>query len=555
MRPCLAELLSRQAELRPERAACIFLDDSGEVECAWSFRELHAMAGRVAAQVRERIGARDGRPAPIPLVFSHSREFIPAFWGVVYSGNVPVPLAAPGISRHHLGFIQAVLSDLDAPFLLVGERQRAVLQVLVRDAAGFLVVDPSRKGAELHSPAGGAGETALIQFSSGSVGDPKGIVITHGNLLENQALIAKVFRTGPEDVVGTWLPHYHDMGLVGTLMHPLYAGIPAVILQPVAFVQKPLLWLRMIDRHGVTMSGAPNFGYEHCLKRGQAAQGLGLDLSRWRLAFNGAEPVNFETMRRFAEVFAGSGFSLASFLPCYGLAESTLMVCGSAGPKATVHSCINAGKPMVSCGKPEAEVRVRIVDPVSRRERPAGEEGEIWVRSPSVGAGYFGKPLESRETFGAVIPGEEESHLRTGDLGFLDAAGELHVTGRLKDLIIVRGRNIYPQDLERLSGELAGSSSLAGAAALQVDWDGRQAVVVIQEAKARGREAKSALAMELRSALAAEFGVVIDFVLVVPPGTLPKTTSGKIKRQRAREIFLHFKAAEREEAFAVVPAQ
>jgi acyl-CoA synthetase (AMP-forming)/AMP-acid ligase II len=323
----------------------------------------------------------------------------------------------------------------------------------------------------------GSGDLAFLQYTSGSTASPKGVMVTHGNLLDNEERIRRAFRQSEESVVVGWLPLYHDMGLIGNVLQPLWSGGRCILMSPGAFLQRPARWLEAISRYRATTSGGPSFAYDLCVRRVGPEQRAGLDLSSWQVAFNGAEPVRRATMERFAEAFAPCGFRREAFIPCYGLAEATLLVTagrvtavadGSDRSDGSVRSTA-----VVSCGSvPEGEEggsELRIVEPETGRACGAGEEGEIWVAGPSVAAGYWNRPEETREVFGAMAGGEGP-FLRTGDLGFL-RHGELFVTGRIKDLIILRGRNHYPQDLELTAERAHAALRPGGSAAFSVEGE------------------------------------------------------------------------------------
>ena len=399
----------------------------------------------------------------------------------------------------------------------------------------------------------GFGDIALLQYTSGSTGTPRGVMVSRGNLIHNSESIRRCFELGPESVSVSWLPHFHDMGLVDGIIQPVYGGFPGVLIPPAAFLQSPVRWLRAIAEYGATHSGGPNFGYDLCLRRVTPEQREGLDLGRWASAYNGAEPVRSETLARFAEYFAPAGFRARQFYPCYGMAESTLIISGGRIEDEPVtffadaealeaHRVVAAGgrgRAIVGCGRPWLGTTVEIVDPESRRACLPGTVGEIWAAGPSVARGYWGQAQATEEMFGVVVDGGDGTkYLRTGDMGFVDG-GELFVTGRIKDMIIVRGQNFYPQDIERSVEACYAGLRAGGGAAFAVGEDDERLVVVqeVERVHLRGFDAGQAT-KAVRMAVADEFGLQVHDVTFIRPATLPRTSSGKVQRGLCRTRFL-----------------
>jgi 8-amino-7-oxononanoate synthase len=412
---------------------------------------------------------------------------------------------------------------------------------------------------------------AFLQYTSGSTGTPKGVMLTHENLLHNSLRIMQAFELTRSQASVFWLPSFHDMGLIGGILVPLYGGKFNVLMSPVAFLQKPLRWLQAISKYRATISGGPNFAYELCVRKTTPEQRAALDLSSWSLAFNGAEPVRAETIEAFSEAFAVSGFRRRAFYPCYGLAESTLMVTGGMKFEEPVVRSFDAesietgvavprpanaagARRMVGSGRELDGQDVLIVEPQTCEPLPPGRVGEIWVSGPSVARGYWNRPEESQGNFGAMLAQPEPAlaggavakwqpnpgpYLRTGDLGFFDN-GELFVAGRLKDLIIVRGRNHYPQDIERDVEQACDIVRPGSVAAFSVEYEGRERVVVVAELERGKRErAELVAAFEaIRSRLAKEHEVAVEGIVLVRPNSVPKTSSGKIQRRACRRQFL-----------------
>jgi acyl-CoA synthetase (AMP-forming)/AMP-acid ligase II len=391
-------------------------------------------------------------------------------------------------------------------------------------------------GATWRNPAVERATLALLQYTSGSTATPKGVMVTHGNLLHNLTYAFHLAETDPSTVSVSWLPVVHDMGLIEGVLQPLYSGCPAYLMSPAAFLQRPVRWLRAISRYRATRSGAPNFAYDLCVRRIARADRDTLDLSAWRAAYNGAEPVRRETLEAFARTFAGCGFRPSSFRPSFGLAESTLLVTSDRWHGAITRlpdHPITKFEEVVSCGRPSFGTRLLIVDPANGRPCAAGETGEIWVAGPSVARGYWNRPEESARTFGARALDGQGPFLRTGDLGFL-GHGELYVTGRLKDVLIVRGVKHYPQDLERTVADRARELIAGAVAAFAIDrGTAGDLIGIAAEIEPRVVDVDAAgptLIDDIRAAIAEVHGVQLHAVQLVARGAIPRTTSGKLQR-------------------------
>jgi amino acid adenylation domain-containing protein len=472
------------------------------------------------------------------LLFPPGLDFVTAFLGCLYAGAVAVPAYPPAPGRG-TGRLRGLLADARprlaltmAPWLGRVERE---LDATVTAA----VVDglPAALAEDWRPPAADPSAPAFLQYTSGSTSTPKGVRISHGNLLANQRAIQRAFGQSAESVVVGWLPLYHDMGLIGNVLQPIWCGGSCVLLSPLAFLQRPARWLEAVSRFRATTSGGPDFAYALCTRKVPSEERARLDLSSWRVAFNGAEPVRAATLDAFAAAFAPAGFRRRAFYPCYGLAEATLFVSG--GDPDAPPVVRELGNPLVGCGRAWPGERLEIVDPETGWLTPVGEEGEIWVAGPSVAAGYWERPEETERTFGARLAETGEGpFLRTGDLGRLGADGELFVTGRLKDLIVIRGRNLYPHDLERTAEESHPALRSGGAAAFSVEAEGEERLVVLAEMERR-REAESGEAAEAaRAALWREHEVAPWEVVPIRAGTLPKTSSGKVRRAASRAAYL-----------------
>ncbi len=559
------QLALRRIHERPDATAYQFVraghDDRLEAD-SLSYGEVGARSLRLAAWLQAR-GCHGQR---VLILHTDGAQFVTSFLGCLFAGAVAVPAPPPGGARQNVERVANIIKDAAVSYLMTDSANASAVSQLLASIGHpevvCLATDRAVAGAAGTQEAGGGepqwhepglfpDDVAYLQYTSGSVSDPKGVMVTHRNLLANQEAIQQGMRTTADSVVGGWLPFHHDMGLAGHLLHPLWLGSRGVLLPPISFVKRPVNWLRMIDTYGITTGGGPNLGYDLCLRRVTDEQSAGLDLSRWTTAVNGAEPVRAETMDAFAERFASTGFRREAFYPCYGLAEATLLVSGgSPGAPAlerTVdsadleHHTVRAARPgrssrtLVSSGIPRG-CEVRIVDPESHAPLPDRRVGEIWVRGESVAHGYWNRPLDNAHAFRATLADGTDGFLRTGDLGVREG-GELFVTGRLKDIMIVSGRNLYPQDIERSVQQV--SALFGSSAAFSVESE-RDHVVVVQEVRtSRSYDTRLAsLAADVQQRVASEFEVAAENVLLVRPGTVRRTTSGKLQRRAMRQMFL-----------------
>lgn len=547
------EHIQAQAAETPDREALILLTerDGSLWPQTIAYAELDRSARTLAAALRRHV-----QPGERVLIAHRSRAlFVTGFLACLYAGAVAVPVAPPGGRGHHDERIAGIVKEAAAVCVLTSTDEAAeVSQLLARTGHGDVVClladGPAADAPEPWEPfVPGPDTVAYLQYTSGSTRDPRGVVVTHRSLLANQRAIQEALGTRPGTRMGGWLPLHHDMGLVGQLLHALWLGGTAVLMSPAAFVKRPANWLEAISRYGLTVSGAPDFAYELCVRRINDSQLAGLDLSRWEVAVNGGEPIDPATLTEFAERFAPAGLRPGALAPCYGLAEATLLVSGTRTAPAAAARTVDAaaleagrltaptgpGRTLAHCG-PAASAELRIVDPETFRELPDGRIGEIWVRGESVGPGYWARPAETAAAFDCRIDGGGGGYLRTGDLGALHD-GLLHVTGRLKDMIVVAGRNLYPQDLERTVQQVSG---LFGAATAFAVPGARERIVIVQELRARSRYDidLGALAAAVQQRLSEEYEVRTAGVLLVRPGTVRRTTSGKVERAAMRRLFL-----------------
>ncbi|WP_460200814.1 class I SAM-dependent methyltransferase [Scytonema sp. NUACC21] len=482
-----------------------------------------------------------------------------AFFGCLYAGVVAVP-AYPPRNQRNTPRIQAIVTDAQAAIALTTtEILPTVQSLMTEESVGlleWLTTDNLARGIEnsWQEPIINRETLAFLQYTSGSTGTPKGVMISHGNLLHNAQTTYQFMEHSAESKFVTWLPMYHDMGLIGGILQPLYGGFPCIIMPPASFLQRPYRWLQAISQYQGTTSGGPNFAYDLCVQKITPEQKASLDLSSWNVAFNGAEPIRHDTLEQFAAAFAECGFRKEAFYPCYGMAEATLMVSGvqkATSPivKAAQKSALESNRVVepsveddnvyhfVSCGRVIPEQNVVIANPETLKSLQPGEIGEIWVSGPSVGQGYWNRFQETEETFHAYLSDTGEGpFLRTGDLGFLQD-GALFITGRAKDLIIIRGRNLYPQDIE-LTAERSHPSLRSGAsAAFTVEVNNEEKLVVVQELEFRARPNLEEVANAIRQAVTEEHEVQVYAVVLIKPGSIPKTSSGKIQRRATRAQF------------------
>ncbi len=531
----LTEALSLRAARTPDRTAYVFLAEGEEEQERLTYAGLEARARAIAAAL-----GRSTRPGERALLlYPPGLDFVAAFFGCLYAGVIAVP-AYPPRSPRMMPRLLAILADAQpAAALAAGASLRRVRGWLERTpeaaALSWLATDELESSpAGWEPPAKVGNAVAFLQYTSGSTSTPKGVMVTQANLVHNQRVIEDACGHSEESVFVSWLPLYHDLGLIGNLLQAVWVGAPCVLMAPVAFLQNPARWLRAVSRYRGTTSGGPNFAYDLCVRKMAPAEIEKLDLSCWRVAFNGAEPVREETLERFAAAFAPAGFRPGALYPCFGLAEATLMVSGGRpGEEAVVREL--GERRLVGCGRVLLDLAVEIVDPDTGAPCPPGTVGEIWVAGDSVAGGYWNCPEETAHAFGAALADGRGPWLRTGDLGALDG-GELFVAGRLKDLIILRGRNHYPQDLEATAGKAHPALGDGTGAAFAVEVGGEERLVIVHETERHARQEEIAAA--IRQAIAEEHEALVYEVVLVPPGGVPRTTSGKVQRRACRDLYL-----------------
>jgi acyl-CoA synthetase (AMP-forming)/AMP-acid ligase II len=544
---------------KPHSKAFVFLRN-GEVESdSLTFGDLDRRVRAVAAALQG-MGAGGERAV---LLYPPSLDFVVGFLGCLYAGVIAVPAYPPGRDRSARRLL-AIMEDARPAVIMSTTSLLGTVQKQLSDEAGFLPAhwlstDDIEGGAESAArPTSPRPEDlAFLQYTSGSTGEPKGVMVTHGNITHNLEVIRTKFEESESTVGVGWLPLFHDMGLVGNVMEPVHLGIPCILMPPMAFLQRPSRWLHAITRYRGTTCGGPNFAYDMCVDRIPADEREGLDLTSWKVAFNGSEPIRAETLERFLDAFAPFGFRREAFYPCYGMAEVTLLVAGGARDEPPRLASVDAEaleqnrvepapaddptpKRLVGCGRAGADHEIVIMDSRSRRPCPPGLVGEIWISGPSVARGYWNRPEETQDSFGARLADTGAGpYLRTGDLGFFHD-GHLFVTGRLKDLIIVRGQNYYPQDIERTAEESHPALRPGNGAAFLVDADGSDHLVVVQEVQRTWlrRLDVGEVAGNIRGAVAEEHGLQVSALVLAMPGSVPRTSSGKIRRRACKAALI-----------------
>ncbi|HEX2269444.1 MAG TPA: AMP-binding protein, partial [Pyrinomonadaceae bacterium] len=549
----LIELLRARAGSKPDNNAYTFLLDGETEETSLTYGELDQRARAIGARLQS-LGAKDQL---VLLLYPPGLEYIAAFFGCLYAGAVAVPVYPP-TSQRSLPRLWSIVKDACPRVALTmtsilskleqtsGSPELQTLQWLTTDNLDIGVA------SEWRSERLPGESLAFVQYTSGSTATPKGVMLTHDNLLHNQRMIQIAFEQTEESIILGWLPLYHDMGLIGNVLQSMYCGARCILMSPLHFLQRPVHWLEAISRYRATTSGGPNFAYDLCVRKIGLQERANLDLRSWTVAFNGAEPVREGTIDRFCAAFEPCGFRREAFFPCYGLAEATLFVTGGLKPAPPVVANVKRtalelnqvvssddegdAASLVGSGRSWLDQEILIVDPSSLRECRPGSIGEIWVAGPHVAQGYWRRAEESEATFKACVDGKGP-YLRTGDLGFLNE-GELFVTGRLKDLIIIRGRNYFPQDIELAAEVSHASLRPGGGAAFSIDVSGEERLVILHEVDRHHDSDLTEVIGAIRQAVAEEYELQVHAVALLKPGSLPKTSSGKIQRHACRASFL-----------------
>lgn len=562
----LGDILRERAQNQPEQTAYIFLGNGEDETSSLTYRELDQQARLIAIALRSL--AAPGERAL--MLYPRELEFVTAFFGCLYAGIVAVP-AYPPRRNQKLSRLQAIIADAEATLVLAtqdiwtlvesrfSDSELASLHWLTTDN-----LDSGQQQGEWQEPIVSRETLAFLQYTSGSTGNPKGVMVSHGNLLYNSEYIKQSCNLDQDSVSVTWLPSFHDMGLIDGIIQPLYTGFLGIVMPPASFVQQPLRWLQAISRYRATHCGGPNFGYEICVKSITPGQRETLDLSSWSSAYTGSEPVRRETLEKFAEAFKVSGFRPSFFYPCYGMAETTLMVSGGKLEAEPIYCTVEAEsleqnkivkasvdtenvRHLVGCGFARLDTQIVIVDPETLTQCVPDQVGEIWVSGSSVAQGYWKRTELTEEIFKArlqdadlsEVEGGSGHFLRTGDLGFL-LDGQLFITGRRKDLIIVAGRNHYPQDIELTVEKCHQALRLAGGASFSVDIDGQEKLVIVQEVERTYLRKLNVneVVRAILQAVAQEHELEVYAIVLIKPASLPKTSSGKVQRSACKARFL-----------------
>ncbi|MGZ5049882.1 MAG: thioester reductase domain-containing protein [Methylobacter sp.] len=532
--PSLADVLFQRADRQPDRLSHVFMDTIDGEQQQLTYGDIDRRARAIAARLQALHAER------VLLIYPHGPSFFLAFMACWYARATPIPVFPPQ-SRRGVARVDAILRDSSATHVLsCGELIAKIVPWFQEEGLGstlhWLDTDsvPDSEAGDWRRQNIDPRQPAFLQYTSGSTGNPKGVVVSHANLIANEAMITQAFGHDEGTNFFSWLPFYHDMGLIGPLFNTIYAGCCSYYIPPQTFIRDPMQWLRGISKFGTSTSGGPNFAYDLCARKATPENCAGLDLSTWHVAFNGAEPVRHETLRRFRQAFEPYGFSESAWLPCYGMAEATLFISGSLRPSPVVKPIEN--KTHVSCGQTWGDCSVTVVDPDTSRPLPDGATGELWLTGSHIAQGYWNQPEQTKALFQAQLEPGGPYYFRTGDLGFIDH-DEIYVTGRLKDLIILRGRNLYPQDLELAAQQAHDALKLDSGAAFASGTEDGEALVLVQEverSQLRKLDADSIFAA-IRAAFWEEFQVQADELVLVKPGSLPKTTSGKVRRSTCRD--------------------
>ncbi|GFE67605.1 fatty acyl-AMP ligase [Chroococcus sp. FPU101] len=553
----LVNLLRYRALSQAEQIAYRFLQDGETEKAAITYHELDRKARAIAVQLKSL--THSGSTAVIIYPYESGLEFIGAFMGCLYAGIIAVPCHPP-MNRHAYYDLQLRLASSGAKVILTEKSLLSKLQnqLTTPDLNWFVTDDLSLETASNWTHPDISPDTlAFLQYTSGSTGQPKGVMITHDCIMHNQQMLKLAFGHNETSVGVGWLPLFHDMGLIGKVIQALYVGRPSIFMSPVAFIQKPIRWLQAISQYKATTSGAPNFAFDLLCRHVTPEQRDDLDLSSWDVAFSGAEPIRVETMNRFYEFFSPCGFRREAFYPCYGMAEATLLISGGQKTELPIIKYVNEAaleenkvittnqekkgyRVMVGCGQAWLDEQIIIVDPDTLNRRTENQVGEIWVSGLGLGKGYWNDPEKTANTFHAYTKDTAEGpFLRTGDLGFLQG-GELFITGRLYDVLLFWGFNHYPQHIEETVENSHPAFRKNCSAAIGVEIEGENKLVIVQEVERTYRQSIviDDLIELVRWAVFDKHFVNLYAFVLIKTGSIPKTSSGKIQRHLCKTKYL-----------------
>lgn len=539
-RSSIFNIIADKADQWPDQRVFTFLSgNETEVETL-TYGDLLNRCTTRASQIQHKVtpGQR------VLLISQNQSDFIISFLACLMTGVIAVPAQTPRRNKKDTK-LGSMIQD-SSPVLIMAEHEvyeKSARHNPFLNDIQWLFTDKPDHQTNTFEPIELTAETpAMIQYTSGTLAEPKGVLLSHGNIMSNSAAIRYAMALEEHSSFVSWVPHYHDMGLFGSILEPIISQVPAILLSPLDFAKKPIIWLRAISKYKATISGAPNFGYQHCIDRVKAEDCLGLDLSHWKVAYCGAELVRASTLRKFNDRFAAYGFRDSAFMPCYGMAEATLMItCGNYEdaiktaryPQNTTEP--EHGKEVVSCGRIPENTNLQIVNGSEPAEE--GAVGEIWFKGQNVASGYWNNETETLKNFHHSIKGEA-GFLKTGDLGFLKD-GELYLTGRLKEMVIIRGNNFYPQDIEGIAALSNNMLAANQSAAFSVEGQ-EERLVILQEVKRSFWTTPDyeQIIQDMVKAISSELELTPDTVAILKPGALPRTSSGKISRLGARKGFI-----------------
>ncbi|MDJ0570210.1 MAG: fatty acyl-AMP ligase [Pleurocapsa sp. MO_192.B19] len=572
----LVDILRNRAMEQPNQTVYNFLVDGETEEVSLTYGQLERKAKAIAAYLQSVSSPQDR----VLLLYPSGLDYITAFFGCLYAGVIAIPAYPPRPNRS-LNRIQNILHNAQTDLALTNSETLQSLERQLERTPELQslrwittdILEHSNLEKDWREPSISQDSIAFLQYTSGSTAEPKGVKIAYQNLLHNLEAIHRCFRHSSQSKGVIWLPPYHDMGLIGGILQPLYGSFPVTLMSPLMFLQNPLRWLKTISGYRATTSGGPNFAYDLCIRKFKPEQLTGLDLSSWQVAFNGAEPINHETLKKFAQTYAPYGFDYSAFYPCYGMAEATLIISGGSKNAAVVTKTVQGkaleqnkialadvsephSRTLVSCGRSLIDQKIAIANPETLVSCKPGEVGEIWVSGSSIAQGYWKQPEITAATFNAYLKDTREGpFLRTGDLGFLDQ-GELFFTGRLKDMIVIKGRNHYPQDIEKTVEETNSWIRPSCVASFSVSIQGEEKMIVLAEVERRYWSSKRSggksngnstpekiikvkdLTQLIRREISRNHDLQVHTTLLLKPGSLPKTSSGKIQRHACRTEFL-----------------